>query len=85
LSSDSSKIEPETPLAKSLKVLNRDSHLAQDLKKERRANLVVPVNRYCHGPSIAVIPSFVAACLAGKNESKKSGDALEIARLRARH
>ena len=51
-------------LTQFLEVLKRQSELAQDLKKERRSNLVPAMKGNGHGAAIGMIPALMAARLA---------------------
>jgi hypothetical protein len=48
-------------LGELLKLIERDSQLAQNPEKKRRANITASMKRNRNGAAIRVIPSFMAA------------------------
>jgi hypothetical protein len=62
-----------------------DSQLSEDFVEQRWTDLASSMNGDRHSPPIRMIPSFMTTGLSRKNKSYKPGNALEVARRRARH
>ncbi len=86
MSSDFSRQSPlSVRLTQLLELIQGNTKLTENFEEKWWPNFTATMNRDGYSPTVRMVPSFVAACLANESESEEPCDALKIARRAARH